>query len=289
MIALLAESLLYSEGDVATARSWSDEGLKRARETANKWLIVLSLRVSAEIALFGQDDIVTARSLAEEALGLAREVGIMEYIADSLSLIAWVEARQRNYPAVRSLYGEILTLAWEENDPLYVPFYLDGLAQVVAAQGEGAWAARLWGAAESLREGIGSSIPSLFRADYEHAVSAARTQLSEKDFVATWAQGRSMTLEQVLGPQGREPIPEAVPSASQPTATKPQPASPAGLSAREVEVLRLLAQGLTNPQIAERLVISLTTVNTHVGSIYNKLGVTSRSTATRYAVEHHLV
>jgi DNA-binding NarL/FixJ family response regulator len=64
---------------------------------------------------------------------------------------------------------------------------------------------------------------------------------------------------------------------------------PEGLTAREVEVLRLLAGGLTNPQIAERLVVSLPTINTHVASIFNKLGVNSRSAATRYAVEHHLM
>jgi DNA-binding CsgD family transcriptional regulator len=67
------------------------------------------------------------------------------------------------------------------------------------------------------------------------------------------------------------------------------PAYPAGLTAREVEVLRLVAQGLTDAQVAERLVISLRTVTTHLTSIYNKLGINSRVAATRLAVEHHLV
>ena len=62
-----------------------------------------------------------------------------------------------------------------------------------------------------------------------------------------------------------------------------------GLTPREAEVLRLLAGGLTNPQIAERLVVSLPTINSHVSALFNKLGVNSRSAATRYAVEHHLV
>jgi DNA-binding NarL/FixJ family response regulator len=56
-----------------------------------------------------------------------------------------------------------------------------------------------------------------------------------------------------------------------------------------VEVLRLVAQGLTNEQVAEQLVISPRTVNTHLTSIYGKIGVTTRSAATRYAVEHRLV
>ena len=60
------------------------------------------------------------------------------------------------------------------------------------------------------------------------------------------------------------------------------------LTAREGEVLQLLAMGLSNLHIAERLVLSRHTVNGHVQSIYGKLGVNSRSSATRYALEHHL-
>ena len=63
----------------------------------------------------------------------------------------------------------------------------------------------------------------------------------------------------------------------------------AGLSAREVEVLRLVAQGLTNTQVAQQLVISPRTVNWHLTTIYSKLGISSRSAATRYALEQHLI
>ena len=64
---------------------------------------------------------------------------------------------------------------------------------------------------------------------------------------------------------------------------------PTRLTSREREVLHLLTLGLTNPQIALHLVISPVTVNTHVRSIYNKLSVTSRSAATRYALLHQLI
>jgi DNA-binding NarL/FixJ family response regulator len=56
-----------------------------------------------------------------------------------------------------------------------------------------------------------------------------------------------------------------------------------------MEVLRLVAQGLTDAQIAEQLVISRRTVNWHLSVIYSKLGVSSRSAAARYAIEHHLI
>jgi len=121
-------------------------------------------------------------------------------------------------------------------------------------------------------------------------VAAARALLGEMAFAAAWAEGRSMPLEKALVAQGPAtmlaPIPAGQPSAP---AAKPSVPSPAGLTRREHEVLRLLTIGQTNIQIAEQLVISLQTVNTHVGSIYTKLGVTSRAAATRYALEHHLV
>ncbi len=67
------------------------------------------------------------------------------------------------------------------------------------------------------------------------------------------------------------------------------PTFPAGLTMREVEVLRLVANGLTNAQIAQQLVISTRTVNAHMRSIYNKLEISSRTAATRFAIEHHIL
>jgi DNA-binding CsgD family transcriptional regulator len=64
---------------------------------------------------------------------------------------------------------------------------------------------------------------------------------------------------------------------------------PGGLSVRELEVLCLVAEGLTNAEVANRLSISPRTVGQHLRSVYNKLGVPSRAAATRFAVEHDLV
>jgi len=157
-----------------------------------------------------------------------------------------------------------------------------GLGEVVAAQRQFAWAAQLWGVAEALRDATGISIPPVELADYERAVSAVRVHLGERAFAVAWAQGRSMTPEQAFVAKGQKPV------SPQTTTIVPAQTYPAGLTAREVEVLRLVASGLTDIQVAEKLVLSPRTVHAHISSIYNKLGVSSRSAATRYAMEHHL-
>ena len=175
---------------------------------------------------------------------------------------------------------------------------LEGVAAAVVAQGakEGTvplalWAVRLWGAAARVRETIGAPIPPVYRAAYEHALAQARAWVHEQTFRTAWDEGRSMTPAQALATRpasGELAVQVSPPSPT--AASDNQPVlSPKSLTPREVEVLRLLTDGLTNPQIAERLVVSQPTVNTHVASLFNKLGVNSRSAATRYAVEHHLV
>src|SRR5438128_6744352 len=133
-------------------------------------------------------------------------------------------------------------------------------------------------------------MPPIERASYEAATAAVRMHLDEQTFATAWTEGRAMTPEQALAAKGPVTLPQ--PLLSEPSSippVKPAPTYPDGLTAREVEVLRLLAQGLTSAQIAERLVIGVVTVNFHVRSIYSKLGVSSRSAATRYAIEHNLV
>ena len=93
-----------------------------------------------------------------------------------------------------------------------------------------------------------------------------------------------MTLEQVLTTQGQV-TPAAPPSAPRAGTSS---LGPEELTPREGEVLRLLARGLTNTQIAEELMVSQLTVKAHLRSIYSKLEVTSRVAATRYVLEHHL-
>lgn len=99
-----------------------------------------------------------------------------------------------------------------------------------------------------------------------------------------------MTPEQVLAMRASASTPAQVPPRSAVSEPPNKPVtSPSGLTAREMEILRLLVQGWTDAQIAEHLVISPRTVNRHTASLYTKLGVSSRSAATRYALEHRLL
>src|SRR5205823_2553015 len=114
----------------------------------------------------------------------------------------------------------------------------------------------------------------------------------EATFTLAWTQGQQMTWEQILAVpeqvkwRQRLPMPQpASPRAFSRVQTPPAASYPADLTAREVEVLRHAAQGLSYAQIAERLIISVRTVDAHLRSIYSKLGVTSRAEATRVARE----
>src|SRR5262249_52332385 len=119
---------------------------------------------------------------------------------------------------------------------------------------------------------------------YDEAMTEVRSYLDNLTFDQAWAAGQALPLQQVID--------EAFILADKAKTTDPRgPCStyPADLTAREVEVLRLVAQGLTNAQVAIKLVISPGTVNAHLTSLYSKLNTSSRAAATRFAVEHGLV
>ena len=121
----------------------------------------------------------------------------------SLYALAQVVTAQGNDARSQALYEESIAVARKAGDRRTVAFGLEGFASVVAAQGELAWAARLWGAAEALRETTGAPLPPVEHVPYERAVVAACAQLGEKSFAASWAEGRLVTLEQALVTPGR--------------------------------------------------------------------------------------
>jgi predicted ATPase/DNA-binding CsgD family transcriptional regulator len=285
----LAQVLFLSQGHHATTRAQFEECLEIFRESGDKVGVAFCFSLLGQVALY-QGDAAIACSLAEEGVTLYKEMGNRPGAAWSRFLLARALAFKGDHVAARALYEESLTEARATGEKLDIVHNLEGLAGVVAAQGELTWAARLWGTAEALRDPMGTPLPPVYRAGYDQSVAAARAQLGEKAFAAAWAEGHAMTPDQALAAQG--PVTLPTPTSAERTSTsptKPVITYPNDLTAREVEVLRLLAQGLTDTQIAEQLVISPRTVNTHLTSIYGKIQVSSRSGATRYAVDHRLV
>ncbi len=283
----LALALFVSQGDPATVHALLGESLGLSRELGDKATIARCLSHAGLVTL-QQGDTAVAHRLSEESLALHRETGDQWGISWVLSILAKVKAREGDQRAAFTLYQESLAIARKIGSKLNIAVCLEGMASILATQGEPLRAARLWGAAEALRDTMGAPIWPVERAAYERTVAAARSLIGRKVFVAAWAEGRTIPLEDVLADRKNTRTPQQALTSPHSIAVL-SPSSDAGLTSREIDVLSLLAQGLTSAQIARRLMISLVTVNTHVRSIYTKLGVTSRSSATRYAVEHHLV
>jgi predicted ATPase/class 3 adenylate cyclase/DNA-binding CsgD family transcriptional regulator len=273
---------VFWQGDLARAQILAEESLASAAETGSTSAEVLALALYGEIAL-AQRETMTARLRIEQSHALWQQVGNQGMLASTRALLAKVLAVEGDHIAARRMYEESLLrgLAIVDIAPT-----LEGLALVVMEQGEPSWAVRLLAAAAALRNSLGAPLPPLCRVDYERSLAAARAQLGEQAFAVAWAEGQSMTWTQALAVRG--PLTILRETHSAPPAKSP-PTAPSGLTAREVEVLRLLAQGLTDAQIAARLVISPRTVNTHLKAIYGKIQVSSRSAATRYALEQHLI
>ena len=284
-LALLGLVLLF-RGDLAQAYARLEESLSVSREVGHKRNTSLSMYFLGVVTSL-QGDVARASSLLEESLVFFKEVGEWGRIAEVFASQARISFSQGDHAAARALMEESLKIARELDYKWNIAVCLEELAAVVAAQGEPVRAVWFMSAAQARREAIGTPLPSLSQAMHEFTFTSARTQLGEQAFDAAWAQGRTMTPEQVL--VNLEPMPKPALTTPSSASVASLPPLHAGLTPREMDVLRLLAQGLTSAQMAERLVIGLVTVNAHVRSIYSKLGVTSRSAATRYALEHQLL
>jgi predicted ATPase/DNA-binding CsgD family transcriptional regulator len=272
-----------SGGHAARARTLMEEGLTISRAFGNTPGTATFLNLLGQLA-FQQGDLSQAEAFLTDSTRLATEVGDRRHVARSRLLLAGVAALRGDHAAARQGYAEGLSTALDIGHVNYIASGLKGLGCVAAALGLHRWAALLWGTAEPLRESRSLAIP---QALYDRMVAQVRGLLGEPAFEEARARGRTMTAAQALASHEAF-APPATPGSS-PTAPAGHPSSPAGLTVREVEVLRLVSQGLTDAQVAEQLVISLRTVTTHLTSIYNKLGVNSRVAATRFAVAHQLV
>ena len=285
----LSQWLLASLGDRGTVRQRLHEAQALVQKSGSRHWMAEYCLMTAEVA-WGEGETDTAFQMVQESQDIFREIDARWHLAWAIHFTGRIELQLGDLNGARCSYEESLALTEALGDKIIASLNLEGLAGVTAAQGEFRWTAQLLGGAEALREAIAFPLPPIFRASYEQTIQATRANLGGPAFAAAWQEGRAMAPGQALAAQGRVISPPPILAGSLSTSpSKTSPASPAGLTAREVEVLRLLAQGMTIPQIAKRLILSAHTVHAHVRSIYTKLDVNSRSSVTRYALEQRLL
>jgi predicted ATPase/class 3 adenylate cyclase len=230
--------MAWDQGDYPSARTLYEESLAIRRELGDRWGIAVSLNNLGGVA-FDEGDYVAARALHEESLAIRRELGDRRGIASSLGNLGNVAYAQGHYPVSRALFEESLTISREVGDRQGIGFSLGTLGNVAAAQGDNAsaraffkqslairlelgdrWgiaevleglsyvalalakpgrAIRIDGAAERLRQEIGSPLPSNERPRYDRHVAAARAALGDDvAFGRAWHEGHALTLEQAI-------------------------------------------------------------------------------------------
>jgi predicted ATPase/DNA-binding CsgD family transcriptional regulator len=273
-------AVLGQRTDVPLA-SLLEEAARLKPELKDRRTVAYLLVLEGLIAL-GRGDLEQAVALNEEGLALYREISDALGVLACLWNIGLVKLAQGDYERSTTLLRESLRLAWELDHKLYIQYSIIGLAGLAASRARPVRAAQLWGAAEGMSETYGTQFPPAARTliDHESRMAEARSQLDDATWSAAWEEGRGMSSERSIEyalEQETDPEPDA-----------PE-AYPAGLNAREVEVLRLVTTGLTNAEVAEKLFLSSRTVEWYLGSIYRKLGIHSRAEATRFAAEHHLL
>jgi DNA-binding CsgD family transcriptional regulator len=158
------------------------------------------------------------------------------------------------------------------------------VARLAAGRGEPATAARLYGAAEALSEAVGAPQVMPPPTQYPRHIAELRTALDAAAFAAAWAAGRALPLDEAMD-EARAVTAAAAPD---PMAAG-RSGSPAALTRREREILRLVADGQTDREIAATLFISERTVEWHLKNAFEKLGAATRAAAIAAAVRDGLI
>jgi predicted ATPase/DNA-binding CsgD family transcriptional regulator len=216
-----------------------------------------------------------------QCLDVARAGASQRAIAWSLEALGTTAREQGHHRRAAALFAEALSILQDLPDPDALANCLRSLGSIAAVRGQPASAARLFGASEALLERHGYTVGPLEVQYRERLYAVAREALQASTFANAWAAGQALAID--------EAIAEAFAIAEEAaTETQSKAEVPAGLTPREVDVLRLLVDGRSDREIAEALFVSRHTAANHVGSILSKLGVPSRAAAAAWAVRNDL-
>jgi predicted ATPase/class 3 adenylate cyclase/DNA-binding CsgD family transcriptional regulator len=256
-------------GDAAKARD--------ATEAAWQFLGVLPANVEtgrifgAQAALAG-GDLTAARRWADDAVATALGYRLMLALTTRARVAI---AAGDPVPTERDAH-DALAIAASIQAYVGIPDILECLGTVAVDAGSHREAARLFGAADGIRQRMGAVRFKVWDAGYQAAATALRDALDENDFDAAWAEGAALSVE------------EAIAYAQRGRGERKRPASGwASLTPTEHDVVRLVSEGLSNNDIATRLFVSPRTVQTHLTHVYTKLSLTSRVQLVQEAARHN--
>jgi predicted ATPase/DNA-binding CsgD family transcriptional regulator len=283
-------------GDVDAARHGLEESVVLSRAAGDTWNLAWSLASLGRAAREAGDPAAAARWYAEalpmfEALGDPRGTGwVLLYLGTARRLQGELDAAQACYERGLPVLGELGELRGAVGT-------LSGLALVAAGRGRWARSLILGGAASALAEAAGYALPPRAMARARQELEPSRVGLGAAAPTA-WERGRTLSLAEAiayaLAPEGPEPPTSAAaprggaPAVRQSGPTGATPSVPAGLTPREAQVLRLIAAGRSNRQIAADLVLSVRTVERHITNLYAKIGANGKADATAFAFRHGL-
>jgi predicted ATPase/DNA-binding CsgD family transcriptional regulator len=259
------------------------ESVRINRALNNPAGLALALARQGSSALFTGDYTLMASQL-DEAERLALELGDERILSRLAGIRVLRHIQEGDLTAARRRLQDTFQQAANRGDH-QLPSWLPMLAVVLHRQGLDVWSARIFGLADTLTgtyQTRGEGMATAFRRflDIGDIHAELRALLGDEAFAREFAAGKRLTLDDL----------RTIPHPPEPDSAAPAiSASGTSLTAREIEVLRLLSHDLSNPQIAERLVVSRRTVDAHLRSIYDKLGVKSRDAAIRVAREQGLI
>jgi len=191
----------YHQGDFERAVSLSEQALNISRESGSAFGAGLAVCTLAD-TLRAQGETERARTLLEESLATLRRKTRPQRVANALALtlsrLGSIECELGRDARALELYRESLKLARQFGFTFDVFVCLEGVARVEALQGRPQQAARLLGASAAQRQGIGTPLTPITRADYDHAANAARAELGAEAFDAAWTAGHATSLQEII-------------------------------------------------------------------------------------------
>ncbi len=269
-----------SLGKYDEAGAMLEEALPLLRQSGNPYRIAMALNFSGDLARC-ERRYEEARAAYEESISLLREIDAVRDVASAVHNLGHAFLHLGKVDRARDLFYESMALHQEQENRPGMAECLLGFAALAVVSGVPAAGVRLLAAADAVG---GRKITSEWAAtsmEYEHYLNRARASLPETAFQSEQAAGRALSLE--------EAVAYAEEAAQKAAAAERAQKKLDELTPREREVAKLIAQAKSNPEIAEELVISKRTVETHVSNIRSKLGFTKRAQIVRWAIDSGLV